>query len=187
MSRWNADDLQRAWAFATRQHSGQTYGGQNPGEQVEYVSHIGNVFMEVCWALQTDTSANLDLALQCAVLHDTVEDTGATHTDLERQFGTAVADGVMALSKDPSLPSKHAQIEDSLRRIRSQPREIWVVKLADRIANLQGPPHYWSNQKIRAYRDDAQLIHDTLHSANATLAQRLREKIDGYLDFLRAE
>ncbi len=182
---WNPDKLQRAWAFATQRHKGQTYGGLAQGERVEYMTHIGSVVMEVTWALQGDAAADADLALQCAALHDTIEDTSATFEDVEAEFGRDVAQGVLALSKDATLPGKPAQMEDSLRRIRLQPREVWMVKMADRIANLYGPPFYWDNEKILAYQQEARLIHRSLGAASEALATRLAAKIEAYVGFLR--
>lgn len=185
MSTWNPTRIEQAWAYATKQHQGQTYGGQEPGEQVAYMTHIGAVVMELMWALQSEAGADADLALQCAALHDTVEDTGATLDDIRQRFGEAVAHGVGALTKDSSLPGKPAQMADSLRRIRLQPREVWMVKLADRIANLQAPPFYWNDDKIRAYQAEARTILDALGDASAPLAARLGDKIEAYAGFLR--
>ena len=69
---------------------------------------------------------------------------------------------------------------DSLRRIRAQPREIWMVKLADRIANLAPPPATWSRDKSRAYREQAIAIVDSLGPASASLEARLRARIASY-------
>ena len=185
MSHWNPDHLARAWALAARRHQGQTYGGQAEGERVEYVTHIGSVVMELCWALPSEAAANADLAVLCAVLHDTIEDTGTTREEIRAEFGEAVAAGVQALSKDASLVGKRAQMEDSLRRIQLQPREIWMVKMADRIANLYAPPFYWNNDKMRAYQEEARVILDALGSASGALASRLAAKITAYEGFLR--
>ena len=185
MQPWNHDLIDRAWALAVRRHHGQTYGSVVEGERVEYMTHIGSVALNVAWALQSDAGSDSNIALPCAILHDTIEDTGTTHAELLEAFGAAVADGVLALSKDSSLPGKQAQMADSLRRIRIQPREVWMVKLADRIANLSAPPHYWDNTKILAYRDEAQWIRDELGAASAALAQRLDERIAAYPGFLR--
>jgi (p)ppGpp synthase/HD superfamily hydrolase len=90
-----------------------------------------------------------------------------------------VADGVSALTKDRSLP-KAEQLQDSLRRIVGCPKEIWMVKMADRITNLLPPPSTWPPDKIAAYHRDARVIHATLRDANRELAARLDEKIGGY-------
>lgn len=185
MTHWNPDIYAKAWAFASQHHRGQTYGGSAEGEHIEYINHVASVAMEVTAALQTETGVDGNLALQCALLHDTLEDTAATYESLQAQFGTAVADGVQALSKDPGIKDKDEKMRDSLRRIKLQPREVWMVKLADRIANLYHPPFYWDSRKILAYRDEAQLIHSELGSASAVLAGRLQGKIDDYPKFLR--
>ena len=97
---------------------------------------------EVIAALPTTKLANPDLAVVCALLHDTVEDTPTPLDEIAAKFGNDVAAGVSALTKNDKLP-KPEQMADSLRRIREQPPEIAVVKLADRITNLSEPPHYW--------------------------------------------
>lgn len=183
---WSPDVFAKAWRFASLYHAGQTYAGPEEGMSFEYLNHIGSVAMELVWALPTAPDVDGSLAIQCAVLHDVIEDTPATYELVLAHFGKAVADGVHALSKDESLPTKAAQMEDSLRRIRRQPREVWMVKLADRIANLDPPPHHWDDAKIAAYRQEAIAIHDALHTANAALADRLRERIEQYGRFVTA-
>jgi (p)ppGpp synthase/HD superfamily hydrolase len=185
MSNWSPDIFAKAWHFASLHHAGQTYAGPEEGVSFDYLTHVGSVAVELIWALQTTPDADGDLAIQCAVLHDVIEDTDATYDLVAKVFGKTVADGVMALSKNPTLPTKTEQMTDSLRRIREQPREIWMVKMADRIANLDPPPHYWDAAKIEAYRQEAIVIHNALHTANETLANRLYEKIEQYKRFLR--
>jgi len=181
----NHDLIDRVWDLASKRHSGQTYGSIVEGERIEYMTHIGRVALETSWALSLDGAADPNLALPCAILHDTIEDTGTSHAELAEAFGSAIADGVLALSKDERLPGKGAQMADSLRRIRLQPREVWMVKLADRIANLGQPPHYWSNEKILAYRDEAVVIREALGTASADLALRLDGRIEAYPRFVR--
>ncbi len=182
---WNPDLVQKAWGFASLHHRGQTYGGPIDGERIEYLNHIGSVAMEIMWALQTDTETNGDFAIQCAILHDTIEDTHVKYEMVNTEFGEKVANGVLALSKNPNLPTKEEQIRDSLKRIQQQPREVWMVKLADRINNLSSPPFYWDNQKILSYRDEAQIIYSELQSASVPLAERLKERIEAFPQFLK--
>jgi (p)ppGpp synthase/HD superfamily hydrolase len=165
----------RAWHFAAQAHQGQKL----PGTELPYLVHIGAVAMEVLVAHREAPFADPELAVQCALLHDTVEDTSVTEHDIVTTFGAAVAAGVRALSKDPSLP-KPAAMADSLRRIREQPREVWAVKLADRITNLQVPPSHWDGARIAGYRGEAEQILAELGAAHAALAERLARKIAAY-------
>jgi (p)ppGpp synthase/HD superfamily hydrolase len=181
---WSPDKYKEAWNFATLAHRGQTYGGWAEGMTIDYLNHIGSVAMEVMWALPATPDYDADLALQCALLHDTLEDTATTYADVLAQFGQPVAAGVLALTKNDTLPNKQAQMADSLARIQQQLPEIWLVKMADRITNLYHPPYYWDNKKIEAYRREAILIYEALHPASLTLAGRLWEKIEAYQQFL---
>ena len=183
---WNPDLYQAAWVFATRKHAGQTYGGQIEGEQIPYISHIASVAMEVsCGIVQTAENLNANLAVQCALLHDTLEDTDTSFEEIATLFGADVAQGVAALSKNTSLPSKQVQMEDSITRILLQPKEVWMVKLADRIANLYHPPFYWGRDKILAYQEEARYILRELGGSNAPLAHRLELKIKEYSRFVQ--
>lgn len=184
MNQWSPEVFKKAWDFATIAHHGQTYGGAEPGVKIDYINHIGSVVMEVIWGLDTSGDYDGNLAIQCAILHDIIEDTPYQYADLEKEFGQAVADGVMALTKNENLPTKAAKMQDSLLRIKQQPREIWMVKLADRITNLYHPPYYWSKEKKIAYKQEAILIYQELKAGHDKLAQRLRQKITEYDRFI---
>lgn len=182
---WNRDLYAQAWHFVTLKHSGQSYGGRQTEQQIEYINHLSSVAMEVMWVIaNSPKSYNADLLVQCALLHDTLEDTNTNYVELEETFGVAVAAGVSALTKNPDLPSKHQQMLDSLQRIKQQPQEIWMVKMADRITNLYHPPYYWDSLKIATYRAEAQLIYEHLFEADALMAERLADKIKAYQNFL---
>lgn len=177
---WSIEQLQTTWALATQLHDGQKYGSHQEGKQIEYLNHIGSVTFEILAAVQQEEELDADLALACAILHDTLEDTPQSYEGLQELFGEAIAQGVLALTKDESLPSKAAQMQDSLARIKQQPKEVWAVKLADRICNLQPPPYYWKKDKKIAYQQEAQLIYEQLHPSSPYLAARLQAKIQAY-------
>jgi (p)ppGpp synthase/HD superfamily hydrolase len=158
---FSPDRYVEAMRFAAARHAAQ----KEPGHaDLPYLVHVVSVAAEVIAALPVTPLADPDLAVTCALLHDTVEDTETTLDELAARFGPAVAAGVAALTKDTALP-KPAQMPDSLRRIRAQPPEIAVVKLADRITNLSAPPHYWTKDKCAAYRAEAVTIADSLGHA----------------------
>ncbi len=170
----------QAWNFASVAHEGQFV----PSSNKPYINHIGLVAMEVMIAAGKEQTEDTTLAVVCALLHDTIEDTSVSYSDIVDVFGAAIADGVMALTKDKSLPTKQEQMLDSLCRIKQQPSEISMVKLADRITNLQPPPSHWNKIKIENYRLEAELILKELGSSNELLALRLANKIDNYRQYL---
>jgi len=178
MPSWNPDTTQKALRFAAHAHQGVKV----PGSDLPYILHPMLVCMEVMAALGSAPDLDGDLAVQCALLHDVIEDTPFSYQDLADNFGEQVAQGVLALSKDKNLPNEQ-QMADSLKRIQQQPKEIWMVKLADRIVNLSPPPGHWTIEKCQQYRLDAILIHEALHEASAALGKRLLEKIEEYKQY----
>jgi (p)ppGpp synthase/HD superfamily hydrolase len=177
---WSIDELQEVWQLASKLHNGQKYGGK-----IEYLNHIGSVAFEVLYAVNKDKNINAGLAIKCAVLHDTIEDTEQSFEGIKELFGLEVANGVLALTKNEKLDSKEKMMIDSLSRIKEQSKEIWAVKMADRICNLSEPPLYWDNEKRIKYQKEAQLIHRELKDGNEYLAERLQKKINNYSKYIK--
>ena len=163
---------QKAIAFAGEKHQDQKV----PGTQSSYMVHISNVAMETMFAAKHTPDFDLGFALQVALLHDLIEDTSTTFSELQAVFGLKIADAVLALSKNEALESA-AQIPDSLERIKLQSKEVWAVKLADRISNMQKPPAHWDQFKIITYQKMAKVILLTLKGGNQYLEERLEKKI----------
>ena len=174
-SPWTQDLYLKAFHFAARAHRWQLY----PGTMIPYIMHLSFVSMEIMAAVGAGETFDTDLALPCALLHDTLEDTRVRYEQIADQFGEDVAMGVLALTVNKRLP-RDEQMPECLPRIRKQPREVWMVKLADRITNLQPPPRHWSRGRIRYYHQEAGVILDALQEASPFLADRLRLKIKDY-------
>ncbi len=177
--RWSHESWEKAFGFAARAH-----GNQMTPDGYPYIYHIGLVAFELLSGLDDNAGIDADFALQCALLHDVMEDTDVTYDDLEKEFGRRVADGVLALTKNKQL-EKNTQMADSLERILSQPGEVWMVKLADRISNMRTPPSSWTDGKKRAYLDEAKMIYETLRKADKSLAARLKNRIEEYERFIK--
>lgn len=183
-SPWSQDLYVKAYKFAAHAHRGQTL----PGKELPYIVHLSFVSMEVIAALSMEPGFVGDLAVSCSLLHDTIEDTDVTYDNIWQEFGENVANGVLALTKDPNVATnspvkderKRIVMADSLQRIQTQPKEIWMVKMADRIANLQPPPHYWDENKTIRYKEEASEIYEALKEASNFLAARLKTKIEVY-------
>ncbi|MDR2385590.1 MAG: HD domain-containing protein [Tannerella sp.] len=164
----------------TLKYAAERHGNQKiTGSEIPYVVHLSNVCMEILLAAQWSENFDLRLAIPVALLHDVLEDTLTSEDELTNRFGQLVTSGVKALTKNDALP-KEEQMSDSLRRIKQMSKEIWAVKLADRISNLQPPPAHWTQTKIVQYREEAQTIYDELKDGNAYLADRLKSAIIHY-------
>ena len=125
------DLLNRAYVFAMKAHGSQLRASGDP-----YFSHPVEVAgILSAWKLDSASIAT-------ALLHDTVEDTGATLAELERLFGTEVArlvDGVTKLNK-LELQSSHTEQAENFRKLllaMSDDIRVLLVKLADRLHNMR--------------------------------------------------
>jgi guanosine-3',5'-bis(diphosphate) 3'-pyrophosphohydrolase len=80
---------QNALQFATQKHSAinQVVLGTN----LPHVVHISNVAMEILIASKHTEGSNAYVAVQVALLHDTIEDTQTTLEEINANFGEAVA------------------------------------------------------------------------------------------------
>jgi GTP pyrophosphokinase len=125
------DLLNRAYVFAMKAHGPQLRASGDP-----YFHHP----VEVAGIL---TGLKLDSAsIATALLHDTVEDTGATLEEISRLFGPVVArlvDGVTKLNKLELQSAQTAQAENFRKLLLAMSEDIRVllVKLADRLHNMR--------------------------------------------------
>ncbi|HEV7934135.1 MAG TPA: HD domain-containing protein [Actinomadura sp.] len=124
--------LDAAAAAAARWH-----GDQLRPTGVPYMEHL----VEALEVLVRGARASDPDVLVATLLHDTVEDTSATLEDVEEAFGPAVAELVDWVTKpdtgDQGRAARRAAKTAYLRRLRSAPPQAILVKLADRVSNVQ--------------------------------------------------
>lgn len=179
---FSQENYLKALNFAASYHK-----EQKTPKGLPYVTHLTSVTMEIIHAIDASKleTTKADLAISVALLHDVLEDTDCTYDRLFSKFGENIANGVDALTKDKTLDSKKLQMQDSIERILTQPYEIQIVKLADRITNLQSPPASWDNEKIVAYQKESKFILSCLRNANIYLSKRLEDKIEEYNQYIK--
>lgn len=123
--------VRRAYELAAEAHSAQFRKSGEP-----YIIHpIGVV--GILASLQMD-----ERTLAAAFLHDVVEDTDYTISDITERFGGIVAnlvDGVTKLGKIEYVSKEDRQIENYRKMFLAMARDIRVVliKLADRLHNMR--------------------------------------------------
>jgi len=128
--------------------------------------------------LLADSGVSDAVTLGAAILHDTIEDTETSYEELIEKFGPKVADTVMEVTDDKSLPKqerKRLQVEHASRMSRSAA----LVKLADKTCNLRDmaafPPESWSLQRRQEYFDWAAAVVQRLPRVNEKLDRAFEE------------
>ena len=148
----NSDLIRRAYDYGHAMHDGQLRHSGEP-----YFSHPVAVA-----AILTEQSLD-DATIVTALLHDTIEDTRSTYAEIEKEFGTEIAelvDGVTKLTnlQLSSVETKQAENFRKLFMAMSKDLRVILVKLADRLHNMR---------TIRAMKPEKQ-------------AQKARETMDIY-------
>lgn len=150
-------ELEHAIEFATKAHEGQKRKSGEP-----YIIHplsvAGNL---IDWGMDIDT-------ILAGVLHDTVEDTSVTLDEIENTFGRDVAflvDGVTKVSQARSgmrdLSSYLPQTTDNLSKLLiavGQDVRVIIIKLADRLHNLQTLQHMPSEKQTKIARESLEVF-----------------------------
>lgn len=129
-------EIESAIDYASTKHEGQIRKSGEP-----YIIHpLAVAYTLIDWGMDIDSAL-------AGVLHDTVEDTDATLSEIENLFGHDVAflvDGVTKLSQARAgmrdLDSYLPQTKDNLSKLLiavGQDVRVIIIKLADRLHNLQ--------------------------------------------------
>src|SRR5438477_3241017 len=129
------DIIQRAYEFSLQHHNGQTRASGEP-----YLVHPLEVAL-VLAEMKLDSTA-----IAAGLLHDAVEDTDVTNSQIEEKFGTPVAhivDGVTKIAKINLASREERQAENVRKMVLAMTDDIRVVliKLADRLHNMRTLEH----------------------------------------------
>ena len=163
--------VQRAILFATEAHQGQTrkYTGE------PYIVHPLEV-MEI-----VKTVPHTPEMLAAAVLHDVVEDTDVTLSDIWNEFGYKVRQLVADLT-DISVPSdgnrKARKHLDLIHTAKALPQSK-TVKLADLISNSKSITEH-DPKFAKVYMKEKAALLKVLTEGDPTLYARAKKIVDDY-------
>ncbi len=131
MSSGDIQKVKAAFRFSDTAHLGQFRKSGEP-----YITHpIAVAKILAHWRMDVG-------AVQAALLHDVMEDSGTSKQDLAEQFGPAVAelvDGVSKLDRLNFASNAQAQAESFRKMLLAMARDVRVIliKLADRLHNVR--------------------------------------------------
>ena len=134
--------LYEAFTYADTEHHGQLRKSGEP-----YIIHPLAVADIVA-----DLGLDVDSVI-AALLHDCIEDTGATHEEIAKKFGTSVADlveGVTKLTRVQYVSKEEEQMENLRKMLMAMAHDIRVIliKICDRLHNMR-TMEYQSPKKQR--------------------------------------
>ena len=155
----------KAADFAARKHRFQRRKDEVASPYINHPIAVANV-------LATEADISDPVILCAAVLHDTIEDTETTDTELIQIFGEQITQIVLEVTDDKSLPQqvrKQLQIEHA-PHLSDRAK---TVKLADKICNLRdtatAPPIGWTTARCREYFEWAAKVISGVRGTNPTL------------------
>ena len=114
-----------------------------------------------------------EMGLDCdailgALLHDCIEDTDSSHEEIEKLFGTTVAElveGVTKLTRANFSTSEQAQMENLRKMFMAMSKDIRVVliKIADRLHNMRTMQYQSPEKQISKCRETMDIYAPLAH------------------------
>ena len=128
----NFQQIRAAFEFAAKAHGAQMRKDGSP-----FITHPLAVAQIVAEELHLDSES-----IEAALLHDTIEDTSATHKDISRLFSPTVADlveGVSKLTRVHYTSKEEEQMENLRKMLMAMSKDIRVIliKISDRLHNMR--------------------------------------------------
>ena len=128
----NFQQIRAAFEFAAKAHGPQMRKDGSP-----FITHPLAVAQIVAEELHLDSES-----IEAALLHDTIEDTSATHEDISRLFSPTVADlveGVSKLTRVHYTSKEEEQMENLRKMLIAMSKDIRVIliKISDRLHNMR--------------------------------------------------
>ena len=149
-----AAEVCAALDFASRAHEGQRRKSGEP-----YIIHPIEV---ACILAEHRMDADTIIA---GLLHDVVEDTKYTVSDIASQFGSAVSTIVSGVTDDK--PQKADNQRELLLAMSAEWRVLWV-KLADRLHNMRTLKHMPKPKQVKKARETLELFVPLAQRVGAT-------------------
>jgi GTP diphosphokinase / guanosine-3',5'-bis(diphosphate) 3'-diphosphatase len=155
-----ADDLElvkKAYDYSMKHHAGQSRASGEP-----YLVHP----LEVALVL---AEMKMDpVAISAGLLHDSVEDTSVTVSDIRQEFGEQVAhivEGVTKISKIDFATKEEQQAENLRKMMLAMVDDIRVIliKLADRLHNMRTLEHLPPDRQQKIAKETLEIYAPIAH------------------------
>ncbi len=150
------DLVRRAYEFAKVAHEGRMRYSGDP--YLEHLAVVAKMLAEIGMGAQT---------VAAGLLHDTIEDTSVTPDELRKEFGDEVFFLVQGVTKLGSVryygSDRH---NESLRKLfvaTSQDIRVLIIKLIDRLHNMQTLEYVPKEKQLRIARETLEIYVPVTH------------------------
>ena len=152
------DYLKKCYSFAEHAHRNQLRKSGDP-----YFVHCART-AEILAQLR------LDIDTICAgLMHDVLEDTGVTRTEMEEKFGNNIAnlvEGVTKISRYKFIGGKRKRQADTYRKLllaTAEDMRVILIKLADRLHNMETLEYLSTEQQQRIAKETLEIYAPIAH------------------------
>lgn len=144
--------VEKAQLFAKQAHEGQFYG-----KNEDYIFHL-----ESTWKIAVDYDLRTPIQVACW-LHDILEDTEVTYSQLLDNFGFEIAELVYSVTDELGRNRKEREMK-TYEKIFEYGKDAALLKLCSRIANI----HYSKSKNYKFF-----LMYQKEHIMFSTLYEKL--------------
>jgi guanosine-3',5'-bis(diphosphate) 3'-pyrophosphohydrolase len=159
--------LLKAIEFAAQRHRDQRRKNSVESPYINHPIAVANILAQI-------GEVQSDAVLAAAILHDTIEDTDTTATELSRYFGESVSRLVKEVTDDKSLP-KAKRKELQIEHAPDLSVGAVLIKLGDKIHNVgeiaNDPPPHWPLERRVEYVSWAESVIANCPRVNQRLEQ----------------
>ena len=150
------DLVSRAYQYAAKAHEGHTrYSGE---PYMLHLAEVGHKLASMGMGPKT---------ISAGLLHDTVEDTAVTSEDIAKEFGDEILFLVEGVTKLSSVRYRGTdRHNESLRKLfvaTSQDIRVLIIKLNDRLHNMETLDHVLAEKQVRIARETLEIYVPVAH------------------------
>lgn len=169
------DAIKKAYKLASEKHNGVTRDSGEP-----YINHPVRVAFRIAtWGLDNDS-------VIAALLHDVVEDCGVTKEEIATMFNMSIAnlvdnvtsvDATITDAEERHLSKADIDKMSTTKLIKNMNRRALLIKIADRLDNLNTIDCYEIEKQIKKSRDTREIL---IPIAWAAGAYQLIDQLEEY-------
>ena len=176
LTKEKSEKILKAVAYAAEKHRLQLRANEKKTPYIIHPIGVADQVMQIAHVYDVDV-------IVAALLHDVLDDTGATLSEISSQFGEKVAGYVDEMTEDVKLSSKERKKLQIIHALH-QSQGAALIKISDKLHNLNtlmnDPPIGWTQDRMDQYFQWSQAVVENLPAVSDALKKEFHEVIVKY-------